>query len=164
LRYSIANLFGLTAFFAIGLGALARSSGLLVSVFLSAVILALCAAVVGAVVTSGAARGFWLAFVVFGGVHLILTLGPWLDDHTGELLLSRLAIDALGSAMGQEVANHETMPGIWLNLPYANSGSLTYRYLNFVVIGQCWISIGLGWISGVVASYFVRRASSEGRR
>jgi len=163
LQFSVAKLLGSTAFVAIGLAALASASHLLASAFLSMTILALCAAVMGAIVTSGAARAFWLAFLLFAGVHLLLTLGPWLDDVTGEILLSRLAIDALGRAMGQDVADHQRMPGVWLNLPYATAGS-SYGFLNFVVIGQCWFSLALGCVAGELAGFFAGRASGERRR
>jgi hypothetical protein len=163
MRYSLLHLVGMMAFVAIGLGALASASSVLASSFLTATILALCAGIVAAALTSGESRAYWLAFTVFAGVHLVLTLAPWLDDRTGEFLLSRRALDALGAAMGYEVADHQSMPGIWPNLPYAHSKIPSYHYLNFVVIGQCWISLGIGWLAGIAASAFVQRRGN-GRR
>jgi hypothetical protein len=163
MRYSLLSLFILLAFYGVSLGALAAASYLLAGIFFSLAISALCAAVVGVAVGKGSQRAFWLAFLVFGGVHFILTLGPKpLDDYTGELMPSRHFLDLLGKVMNQRVADHLTMPGIWTNLPYAASGqSKAYRYLTFVVIGQSAITVGLGWLSGIVASYLYCRGASR---
>ncbi len=152
MRFSLLSLFGLLAFCALCLGALANASYLLASAFFSATLVVLSAAVIAAMVGSGQARTFWLAFAVFGWGHFILALGPWFDDHTGEFMLTRHLVDSLGTAMGHEVANHQEMPGMWLNLPYAAGHLSAYRYLAFVVIGQCSFSIGLGWLGAFIAS------------
>jgi hypothetical protein len=158
MRYSLLSLFGLIAFCGLTLGALAGSSYFLAGVFFSLGITVLCGATVAAAITRNEQRAFWLAFAVFGWTHMLLTLAPWFDDHTGELLPSRHCLDWLGSVMQQKVANHQTMPGIWKNLPYSASGkSSTYRFLTFVVIGQSALSVGIGWISGAVASYYFGR-------
>ena len=158
MRYSLLSLFGLIAFCGLTLGALAGASYFLAGVFFSLAVTVLCGAAVAAALVSGAERAFWLAFAVFGWVHFMLTLGPWLDDYTGELVPSRHFLDLLGSVMHQKVADHMTMPGIWTNLPYATSGSSSsYRFLAFIVIGQSAFSVGIGWISGVVASYLFGR-------
>jgi hypothetical protein len=158
MRYSLLSLFGLLAFCGFTLGALAGASYLLASVFFSFAVAVLCGAVVGVAISHGSQRAFWLAFAVFGWSHFVLSLGPWFDDHTGEFLLSRHCLDFLGSLMNQKVADHQTMPGIWLNLPYATRGS-GYSYLTFVVIGQSAITLGIGWASGAVASYWYRRSA-----
>jgi len=163
MRYSLLSLFILLAFCGVTLGALAAASYVLAGIFFTLAIGVLCAAVVGTAVGKGSQRAFWLAFLVFGGMHFILTLGPKpLDDITGELLPSRHFLDLLGKVMNQQVADHRTMPGIWTNLPYAASGqSKTFRYLTFVVIGQSAITVGLGWLSGIVASYLYRRGTAQ---
>jgi hypothetical protein len=149
-------LFGVIAFCGVTLGALAEASYFLAGVFFSLAVTVLCGAAVAAALTSGADRAFWLAFAVFGWLHLIITMGPWLDDYTGEMLPSRYFLDWLGSVMRQNVVDHLTMPGIWKNLPYASRGT-GYRFLTFVVIGQSALSVGIGWISGIVAVYLVER-------
>jgi hypothetical protein len=159
-RFSLLSLFGLVALCAVGLGGLASSSYLVASSFFTLTVLSLCGATVAATLASGRRRAFWLAFAIIGWVHFVLVLGPWLDDHTGEFMLSRHVIDLLGSVMGQKVADHQTMPGIWLNLPYA-TGSSSYRYLNFVVIGQCLFTLALAWTSSIVASYLYARRQNE---
>jgi hypothetical protein len=162
MRYSLLSLFGLLAFCGVTFGALAAASYLLASLFFSVTLAVLCGAAVAAAVATGSQRAFWLAFFVFGLSHLILTLAPWFDDHTGEFLLSRHFLDFLGSLMKQKVADHATMPGIWLNLPYAATGaSATFRFLTFLVIGQSAISLGIGWLSGAVASYLYRRSGAR---
>jgi len=158
MRFSLLSLFGLTAFCGLTLGALAGASYFLAGVFFSLAVTVLCGAAVAAALAGGAQRAFWLAFAVFGWLHFVLTLAPWFDDYTGELLPSRHFLDWLGSVMHQKVADHLSMPGIWKNLPYATSGSSgTYRFLTFIVIGQSAFSVGIGWISGAVASYFFGR-------
>jgi hypothetical protein len=157
MRYSLLSLFGLIAFCGLTLGALAGASYFLAGVFFSLAVTVLCGATLAAALASGAERAFWLAFAVFGWLHFVLTLAPWFDDYTGELLPSRHLLDWLGSVMHQKVADHLSMPGIWKNLPYATSGgSSTFRFLTFIVIGQSAFSVGIGWISGVIASYFFR--------
>src|SRR5436305_1053469 len=106
MRYSLLSLFGVIAFCGLTLGALAGASYFLAGVVFSLAVTVLCGAAVAATLASGAERAFWLAFAVFGWVHLILTLGPWFDDYSGELLPSRHCLDWLGSVMNQEVANH----------------------------------------------------------
>src|SRR5262245_8770679 len=134
MRYSLRSLFILLAFCGVSLGALAAASYLLAGIFFSLAIAALCSAVVAVTVSSGSHRAFWRAFLLFGGAHFVLTLGPKpLDDYTGELMPSRHFLDLLGKVMNQQVADHQTMPGIWTNLRYAESGqSKTFRYLTFV--------------------------------
>jgi hypothetical protein len=159
-RFSLLSLFGLVALCAVGLGALASSSYPVASSFFTLTVISLCGAATAAIVAGGRQRAFWLAFTLVGWIHFVLVLGPWFDDRTGEFMLSRHIIDALGSAMGHKVFDHQTMPGIWFNLPYA-TGSSSYRYLNFIVIGQCLLTLGLAWTSAVVASYLYARRKHE---
>ena len=167
MRYSLATLLGIVSFIAVGCGALASSSLFMASVFFSLAVATLTAAVVGAAVTSGAARAFWIAFAVFGWMHFVLAIGPWFDDHTGELLVTRQALDRMGLAMNYDVSEHTQMPGIWLNLPYAsgNRARSSYPHLAFVVIGQCLFSVAIGWIAGAVTSaLYSRQAKGAGSR
>jgi len=166
MRYTISQLIGLMAFVAIGLGALAGASSIVANIVFTTTILVFCTACVGLCLASGQVRAFCLEFLVFGGVHLILTLAPWSEHRTGEMLLSRRALDVLGQAMGHDSGNFLTMRGVWDGLTGGSlvSDSPPHIYLAFVIIGQCWFSVALGWLGGVTACYFVRRSRDASRQ
>lgn len=86
---------------------------------------------------------------------MILALGPWFDNMTGEFLLSRHFLDWVGTLLGHEVASLQTMPGIWHNLIYSYDGSSRgYVYLTYLVSGHSLIALGLALFGGRLGQWF----------
>ena len=83
---------------------------------------------------------------------MILALGPWFDDTTGELLLSRQLLGWVGALLGHDVHTVQDMPGIWSNLAFSNAGG--YIDLAYLVIGHSLIAIGLALMGGLMGRWF----------
>jgi hypothetical protein len=88
---------------------------------------------------------------------MALTLGPWFDDNTGELLLTRLLLDSIGLQLGYYVPDHTAIPGIWVNLPHAQGQPPSrdvFHYALFLVSGHSLIAImvalGAGFLGRVL--------------
>ena len=76
-RFSIAGLMGVVLLTAIGLAALRSPSETWAGVLLLATLAALCIALVGAICRTGAQRGGWIGFAVFGWVYLGAAFEPY---------------------------------------------------------------------------------------
>src|SRR5262249_53380740 len=102
--------------------------------------------IVATVARHGESRCFWASFALFGWGYMTLTLGPWFDDNTGELLPTRLLLDSIALRLGYSVPEHTTIPGIWVNLPYAQDQPSVaprdlFHYVLFLVSGHSLIAI-----------------------
>ena len=76
-RFSIAGLMGVVLITAIGLAALRSPSHTWAGVLLLATLAALCIAVIGAFCRTGAERGGWIGFAVFGWAYLGAAFDPY---------------------------------------------------------------------------------------
>ena len=76
-RFSIAGLMGVVLITAIGLAALRSPSHTWAGVLLLATLAAFCIAVIGAFCRTGAERGGWIGFAVFGWVYLGAAFEPY---------------------------------------------------------------------------------------
>ena len=86
---------------------------------------------------------------------MILALGPWFDDTTGEFLLTRQLLDWVSVLLGHEVSTLSEMPGIWHDLPWSyDNGSSSYVYLDYLVAGNSLITIGLAYLGGLLGRWF----------
>jgi hypothetical protein len=94
-RLTIAGTMGVVAVAAGGLAALKNPTRLAASLVFSFAIVAIVAAGVAACCLRGRARAFWGAFVAFGGVYLVLSLGPMFEERTGPHLATTAALDLI---------------------------------------------------------------------
>lgn len=154
-QFSIRSLLWLLTFLALSCALLAKPSFFAAGVVWSVSMAVLAMAVVAAVARRGDWRAFWATFAFIGWGHMILALAPWFDDHTGELILSRQLLDALGHVLGHDVADIRTMPGVWRNLSYAHDSNPTSAsdYLTYVVVGQSIITLLLACIAGLFGKF-----------
>ncbi len=158
-QFSLRLLFGFITIAGIGCAALANPSYIWAGVILTIALGMLAMAGVGAACCYGSCRAFCLGAVIFGSGYMILTLAPWFDDATGELLPSRMLLDYLGTALGHDVSNPETMPGIWRNLPHSRDGRIgSYVYLTYLMIGHSLISLVLALIGGCLGGLLHARS------
>jgi hypothetical protein len=144
LQFSLLGVMGIVAFVACACASLASPSFLWTSIVWTTAVAILAISVVAAVARHGESRCFWASFALFGWGYMALTLGPWFDDNTGELLPTRLMLDSIGRGLGYPVPDHTQIPGIWLNLPYAQGQPPSrdvFHYVLFLVSGHSLIAI-----------------------
>jgi hypothetical protein len=152
IRFSIRVLLASAGLVAIGCAALVRPSYFWSGLLCTFAIAVLVSALVAIAYRRGRSRAYWVGFAVFGWGHMLLALGPWLDNYTGEFILTRQLLDRLGYVIGHKVADLVEMPGIWHNLPYAaNGGSSTYIYLTYLVSGQSIFTLLIAVAGGLIA-------------
>jgi hypothetical protein len=157
-RFSLLGLFIAVAFLALGCAAMAKPSYAWASGIWTATMLVLAASLIGCFYGTRQTRAFCVGFAIFGCGHMILSLAPWFDDYTGELLFTRHMLDYVGGKLGHRVAVHEQMPGIWRNLPSsAISESLELAYLAYVVIGQSILTLAVGLLGGLIGRRLARQ-------
>ena len=144
LQFSLLGVMGIIAFVAFACASLASPSFLWTSIVWTTAVAILAISVVAAVARHGESRCFWASFALFGWGYMALTLGPWFEDNTGELLPTRLMLDSIGLRLGFDVPDHTQIPGIWLNLPYAQGQPPArdlFHYVLFLVSGHSLIAI-----------------------
>jgi hypothetical protein len=137
---------GLVAFVAFACASLARPSFLWTSIVWTTAVAILAISIVATVARHGESRCFWASFALFGCGYMALTLGPWFDDNTGELLPTRLLLDSIGLQLGYFVPDHTQIPGIWVHLPYAQGQPPShdvFHFVLFLVSGHSLIAIML---------------------
>ena len=159
-RYSLFGLFGIVAFCAVSAATLAKPSFLAASLVWSVAMAVLGVALVGSATSRGRRQSFWIGFAILGWGYMILTLAPWFDDHTGELLASRQLFDYVGPALGHEPATLELMPGIWRIIFSGRDDIPAYVYLIYVVTGHSLLSLVVGFFGGLLGGYFHRSSQS----
>ncbi len=146
-QLSIRAVFAVTAFIAVACAALAKPSFLWASALWTLTMAVLAMGLVAIACRRDRSRIFWMGFSLFGWGHMILTLAPWFDDNTGEFILTRQLLDLAGHALGHDVAEITTMPGIWRNLPYASTPG-GYTYLTYLVAGQSLFTLLVATVGG----------------
>jgi hypothetical protein len=156
LQFSLFSAMILVACVAVGCVALVRPTYLWASLTWSLTMAILALAIVVALARRGRSRCFWASFALLGWGYLVLTLAPGLDDHTGELLITRPLLDWLGSRLGHAVPDPTMVPGIWTNLPFAQPpapGSTSpFGYFAYLVSGHCLIALLVGIGGGSLGS------------
>jgi hypothetical protein len=151
LRFTLPAMFVAVAFAAVGCAAMVNPSYLWASGIWTATMAVLAGSLVGCFSGTRTARAFCAGFALYGCGHMLLFFAPWFDDHTGELLFTRQAVDYVGGKLGHKVAQHVSMPGIWHNLKHAESGqSASYNYLAYVVIGQSLMTLVVALVGGLL--------------
>jgi hypothetical protein len=151
LQFSLLGIMGIVAFVALAFASLIRPSYLWISIVWTAAIGFLAISVVAAVARRGESRCFWASFALFGWGYMALTLGPWFEDRTGELLATRLLLDSIGHRLGYTVPDHSGLPGIWVNLPYAQGQPPSrdpIHYCLFLVSGHSLLAIMMAFGGG----------------
>jgi uncharacterized membrane protein len=78
-RVSIAGLMGCIVVVAVGTAALLTASALSASLVFTLTLCVFLTAILGMTYRRGAARAFWVGFVLFGGSYLIASFGPWFE-------------------------------------------------------------------------------------
>jgi hypothetical protein len=169
-RFSLLTLLGGIAVAAVGCAAMSQPSYLWTSLVWTVVTIMLASAVVAAFATVGETRCFWASFSFFGCGYMVLTLAPWFDDHTGELIASRHALDVLGRQLGYGVSDHSETTGIWANFGYAQAqpGTINgpiapvqktyvYYYLLFLIAGHSLIALMVATGGGLLGRYCYAR-------
>lgn len=159
-QLSIKRALGLVAFFAVACAALARPSFLWAGTLWTLTMAVLGIAFVGTFCCRDCSRAFWFGFSVFGWGHMILALAPWFDDHSGEFIITRQLLDRLGHLLGHEVAELQSMPGIWHNLSWASTSG-GYTYLTYLVAGQSVFTLVVAVVGGLAAQRFYSTHSIE---
>jgi hypothetical protein len=150
---------GIVAFFAVGCASLVRPSYAWTGIVWTTAVAILALSVVAAVSRSGESRCFWASFALCGWGYMALTLGPWFDDNTGELLATRLLLDSIGHALGYTVPSHPELPGIWLNLPYAQAQPPSldvFHFCLFLVSGHSLFALMIAVGGGCLGRFFHR--------
>ena len=157
LQFSLLGVMGIVAFVAFACASLASPSFFWTSIVWTTAVAILAISVVAAIARHGESRCFWASFALVGWGYMALTLGPWFDDNTGELLPTRLLLDSIGLRLGYFVPDHTEIPGIWVNLPYAQGQSPSrdvFHYVLFLVSGHSLIAImvalGAGFLGRVL--------------
>jgi hypothetical protein len=96
---------------------------------------------------------------------MALTLGPWFEDHTGQLLATRLLLDTIADQLGFEVPAHSKEKGIWWGLAYAQGQPPArdlYHFFLFVVSGHSLIALAMAFGGGCLGrSFYVSREMSS---
>jgi hypothetical protein len=158
-RFSLRSIFIWTAIIAVCLVCLIRPSFARAVLFFSGTLLALAVAVVGSVSSHGRPRMFWLGFAICGGGHFLLALAPWWQDDISGLLLSSQALEWFGGLIGFDFSSRiADRLNVWhaLLVP-ASVGGPNWLLDDFMVIGHCQFSLLLGWLGGLLGTYFHQR-------
>ena len=111
IRYSLAGLMGFVFLVALTCGALLYPSQRWVELIFTLSVGVMLFSIMRALFGSGGARRFWGGMAIFGWGYLILTFGPWFEDHVRPHLLTNAAIEfqyrnvqRLGRASADQVA------------------------------------------------------------
>jgi hypothetical protein len=91
-RFSIAGLLVVIAFFGVGLAALRSASALWASALFTAAVVVLSAAILGAIASRGRVRLTWTGLAVFGWIYLAIAFGPWPFNPDGPPALITLPV------------------------------------------------------------------------
>lgn len=102
LRYSLITLLAAILLISLGCAALVSASELWVQVVVTATILALLVATIGAFYLPRTARAFAGGFAICGWVYLLLVQGPWLESLKPRLLTT-LAVNRLQAIMHDDI-------------------------------------------------------------
>ena len=108
-RFSIRKAMVLVAMVAAGLAALKNASDAWAGAMLLFALVAVGAAIVGAVMMRGRERAWWAAFAFFAGGYLVLTVAPGLSADVGQGLVTSKLLDFLHSAYFAS-RSRETLP------------------------------------------------------
>ena len=164
-QFPIRAALALVAVAGVGWAALVKPSFLWAGVWFTATMTALGLSLVAAAVRRGRARPFWLGFAVFGWGHMVLALGPWFEDATGELIITRQLLELVGPAVGHEVVDPFGQEGIWRYLSLSNSpraGMQGYAsrtkqsfYYTYIVVGQSMTTLLIATAGGFISQYLL---------
>lgn len=150
-RFSLAALVGFVALSAAVLGALRATSGIGSGTVFTLAIGVFSAAILGTVYNRGEDRAFWLGVAVFGWGFMLLTHGPWFDNHIAHLLLGNQIALYIHPKLLREVP---TPPGDF-------SGTLTTsigpEFFDVSLTCQSIMALLASLVGGSVVCYFHRR-------
>lgn len=170
-RFSLFALLAVILVISLGCAALVNASDLWAEIVVTATILGLLVATIGAVFIPGRGRVFAGGFAIFGWAYLLLVQGPWLESLKPRLLTT-VAVDRLEKVLqkdGQVVATAPSTSmasGSWINLSnalpsrtitFTSSGVAVFPPHPFQQIGQCLWTVLLACLGGVLATWFDRR-------
>jgi hypothetical protein len=94
LRFSIRAVMGLVLIVAVGVAALRYPTDLVASLVLSATVLLVGVAILGAIFRRGAPRAFYAGAALFGLGYLVLAFGPWCETAVRPKLVTTRLLDA----------------------------------------------------------------------
>ena len=155
-RFTIAGLIVFIGAIALIFAAM-RSPTLLISqVAITASLTVLLASIVAAVVSRP--RAFWIGFAIFGWAYLLLSLGPWCDEHVRPWLLSTRFLDEIFlRTIGPSLVTRGL--GIRRALPF-DGPALSYKdhleYLRFHETGHLLGSVAHGIMGGLLGLWLHR--------
>ncbi len=95
-RFSIRSIMAAVLFAAVGLAALRHASDLTASLVVSATLLALGVATLGAAFLRGRRRAYWAGFAAFGWGYAALSSGPWAAEAIGPRLATTKLLEYAG--------------------------------------------------------------------
>jgi hypothetical protein len=95
-RFSIRSIMATVLFAAVGLSALRHASDLTASLVVSATLLALGVATLGAAFLRGRRRAYWAGFAAFGWGYAALSSGPWAAEAIGPRLATTKLLEYAG--------------------------------------------------------------------
>jgi hypothetical protein len=111
-RFSIRALMAFVVASAVGLAALRSANGLWAAILLTLALVAVGAAVLGALILREGPRYGWAGFAVFSGGYLILAVGPGLSDafkpHLGTTYLLNYVKSRVEAALAPELLERQT--------------------------------------------------------
>ena len=163
-RLTIAGMLGLIALIAVAAAAMKNPSTLWTQTIVTAALTSLMLASLAALVRRGE-RSFAIGFAVFGWTYLVLSLGPWFEEHVGPWLLTSRAADEVYARFVHKDTNTEMLElmgssdlypwgpnvPIWMNEP---------RYARYRRIIHILSTIAHGMAGGLVAFVFTRKPRS----
>lgn len=104
--YSLRTLLIVIIGIGVGMGALPYADAMLASVVFTATLATLLLAVLIAGFGAPARRPFWAGFAIFGVAYVVLTMGPWFEEHVAPQLLPERMMDYVNRRLAPPDLNH----------------------------------------------------------
>ncbi len=163
-RLSIAGMLGYVALVAYWLAAIRSSSVLWTRLAATFTLAALLTSVLGAILSRGLARSFWLGFALFGWVYLGMVAGDWFGGFGQDLCggLSDLAELVIPPVPDLRYWPVQTLSE---SAYKALSFERREKIVNFVGIGRMGLSLLFAMVGGLIGRWFAaRRETSQPNR
>jgi hypothetical protein len=146
MQFSLWSLVVLSALIGAGMLALVNSSEWLASGVFTFVIAAWCVALHQSLFSKGPHRAAWSAFAFSCGAYLLLSMGPWCDEHVGKHLLTTRVLDSWHATLPSDDSQSMSQilsSGVVMTVPAG-------RYY-FLLEGHAIIGLIVGWIAAMLS-------------